>query len=198
MFLLPFSTSFKYSFLQGIYIMSYDRPLFPIPLKLRYKGVFDFKGVYELVYRWYRNRQFRFHERRYKDKTYTPLGNEIEANVWGEKEVTEFYKYHVTVDYHLWEAKEIPVIIKGKKVKRMRARIDIRLDGKVVCDWQNRYDRSNPFQNVILNFLIKTVLKYELEVKHVDPLDKDLHNLEEQIKKHLKIESDASGVEGFY
>jgi hypothetical protein len=175
--------------------MTVTRNVFPVELKIRYKGLFDWAGIYKLVYNWIVNRQFRFHEKRYKDKLDTPLGNELEVDVWGEKEVTEYYKYRMDVAYHLWESREIPVVINGKQTKLWQGRIEIKISGKVITDWQGHYKSGeNTVHKWMEMFLNKVVLKNEIEMKHIDPFDKDLHRLEAELKKLLKIEADASGV----
>ncbi|KYK26579.1 hypothetical protein AYK26_07400 [Euryarchaeota archaeon SM23-78] len=175
--------------------MTQEYGVFPVPLKIRYKGLFDWGELYRFVCEWFKKRQFRFHEQRYKDKIDTPLGNELEVNVWGEKEVTEYYKYRVDVYYHLWEVKEIPVMIDGKQVKRTRGRIHIELKAIVKTDWQERYKSDeNIIHKLMEKFLNDVVLKYEREVKHIDVLDKDLHRLEADIKKFLKMETHPSSV----
>ena len=168
--------------------------IFPAGLKIRHKGLFDWGGIYRLVHQWMEKRHFRFHEKRYKDKIDTPLGNEIEVDVWGEKEVTEYLKYKVAVAYHIWEGKEVPVIIDGKKVMRMRGRIHININGEIITDWQGRYAKGGTIHKWMEKFLNDVVLKHEILFKHVDPLDKDLHRLNAEIKKLLKMESHASGV----
>ena len=171
------------------------KDVFDAPLKIRYKGYFDWGGLYTLVYKWIIGRQFRFHEKRYKDKLDTALGNELEVNVWGEKEVSEYYKYKVSVDYHMWESKEVPLVLNGKQTKMWLGRIDIRISGTVITDWQKRYKSDeNKLHKGLEMFLNKVVLKNEIDMKHIDPFDKDLHRLEAEIKKFLRIEADASGV----
>ncbi|HHE36366.1 MAG TPA: hypothetical protein ENL16_00955 [Candidatus Woesearchaeota archaeon] len=167
--------------------------VFGAPLKIRYSGFFDWGGLYRLVWDWLQKRQFRVHEKRYKDKPDTPLGSEIEVDVTGEREVTEYYKYKVAVSYHLWESKEVPVIIKGKQGRRMRGRIHISIEGEVITDWQGRF-KKNGLYKAMGEFLDKVILKYDRNIKYIDPLDKDLHRLEAEIKKFLKMETQASSV----
>jgi len=169
-----------------------------MPLKIRYKGLFDWGGLYRFVWNWLLKRQYRVHAKRYKDKVSTPLGNELEVDVWGEREVTEYYKYRIDVYYHLWESKDIPVIIEGKQVIRRGGRIHIELNAVITTDWQKRYrSDQNILQRLMENFLNDVVFKYDREMKHIDPLDKDLHNFESEIKKFLKIEAEESGVHHF-
>ncbi len=172
-----------------------SKSVFPDPLKIRYKGYFDWPGVYKFVWKWLLDRQFRVHEKRYKDKVENAFGNELEVDVWGEKEVTEYYKYRVDIAYHLWESKEVPVTINGKQTKTWLGRIEIKIRGTVFTDWQKRYDRDNNKTHKFMeDFLNKVVLKYEIEMRHVDPLDKDLHALEGKIKKIFKMETDPISV----
>lgn len=175
--------------------MTVKRDVFPVPLKIRYKGLFDWTGVYRYVHEWMVKHQFRFYEKRYKDKLDTPLGNELEVDVYGEKEVSEYYAYYVEVNYHLWESREVPVVINGRQTKLWQGRVHIQISGKVITDWQKRYKGDNKTHKFMETFLNKVILKNEIEMKHVDPLDKDLHRLEADLKKLLKIEADASGVE---
>jgi len=173
--------------------MTDKKDVFPAPLKVRFKGLFDWGGLYRLVWKWMQNRQFRVHEKRYKDKIDTALGNELEVDVWGEKEITEYYQYVIEVSYHLWESKEVPVIENGKQVMRMQGRMQVNIKGSVITDWQGRYKGSTT-NKLMETFLNKVILKNELEMKHIDPFDKDMHRLESEIKKFLKIEADPSGV----
>ncbi len=175
--------------------MTVKRDVFPVPLKIRYKGLFDWTGVYRYVNQWLVQHQYRFYEKRYKDKLDTALGNELEVDVYGEREVSEYYAYYVEVNYHLWESREVPVVINGQQTKLWQGRVHIQISGKVITDWQKRYKGDNKTHKFMETFLNKVILKNEIEMKHIDPLDKDLHRLEADLKKLLKIEADASGVE---
>lgn len=168
--------------------------IFPAPLKIRYKGDFDWAGLYRLIWNWLLKKHFRVHEKRYKDKLDTAKGNELEVEVWGEKELTEYYKYKAFIEYHLWESKEVPVVVDGKQTKIMRGRIDIKINADLITDWQGRYKSDNMIHKLMEKFLNEVAFKYDITIKYTGPLDKDLHRLEAEIKKFLKMEAHASGV----
>ncbi|MFH0869775.1 MAG: hypothetical protein V1866_01820 [archaeon] len=156
-------------------------------IKIRVKGLFDFEGVYKLIADWIINsRQMEFHETRYKDKVETAFGNELKIETMGERRVSEFIKYYIYVKYELWEAKEVKVVIDGKPVKRMQGRMHIEIKGDIVADWQNRFKKYPK----LMGFLIKTVFKNELEVKHADPLEHDMHAFAAKIKRFLNIDAE--------
>lgn len=167
--------------------------VFPVPLKIRYKGLYDLEAIYRAVYNWAVKRGFRYHETRYKNKAQNVRGNELKLKVWGEKEVTEYYKYQFNIYYHAWESKEVPVIVDGKQKMMMKGRIFIQINGQVITDWQERY-KGTKVREFMQKFLNDIVLKYDIGIKHIDPFDKDLHRLEAEIKKLLKVEAQASGV----
>jgi len=156
-------------------------------IKIRAKGLFDFEGVYKLISDWLiSSRQMEFHETRYKDKIDTALGNEIEIEIYADRRVSEFIKYRIDIKYHLWESKEVKVVIDGQSVKRMQGRMDINISGKVLVDWQDRFKKYPK----LFGFLIKTVFKNELEVKHADPLEHDMHDFAARIKRFLNIDAE--------
>ncbi len=157
-------------------------------LKVRYKGVFDFAGLMRMINKWILERHFAYHETRYKDKIDTALGNELEVDVYGEKKVTEYYQYFIDVNYHLWETKDVQVVENGKQVKRSQGRIDVQINGRVVTDWQKKYKDHPLMQKFLDNFLLKS----DREFKHIDPFDRQLHNLNQEIKRFLKIESEGN------
>jgi len=158
------------------------------PLKIRYKGVFDFEGVYKYVHDWIVRYGYRFHEKNYKDKLDTALGSETEVEIWGEKEVTEYYRHKIAVSFHTWETKDVMVTENGKQVKRSRGRIEIKINGSLVTDWQGKYKGSS-VKKYMEKFMNDVVLKYDILIKHFTPMDEDFHKLGNEIGKLLKIES---------
>jgi hypothetical protein len=157
-------------------------------LKIRFKGVYDFEGAYRYVHDWLKRRAYRFHEKKYKDKPDTALGSETEIDLYGEKEVSEYYQYLVEVSFHTWETKDVMVNEGGKQARRSRGRVEIQISGNVITDWQKRYSGTK-VKEMMGKFLDKVVLKYETILKHVAPLDAELHQLEKELKQVLKIEA---------
>jgi hypothetical protein len=157
-------------------------------IKLRYKGVYDMKGVLRILYNWYIINRYDYHEDLYKDKLDTPLGNEIEIKMKGEKKVSEYLKYVVKFYTHQWEAKDVVVKVGDKEVKMMTGRLEIKMEGRVVSDWQNRFKAGTIWEKA-QKFMEKVVLRKEIEFKHIDPMEKELHALSGEIKRFLKMES---------
>ncbi|MBN2142653.1 hypothetical protein JW711_04960 [Candidatus Woesearchaeota archaeon] len=163
--------------------------VFGAPLKIRHKGVYDMKALLAFVYQWYMDNQYIYHEKRYKDKTETALGNEIEIETYGERKVNEYFKYFIEINTHQWESRDIKIKVDGKEMTVVQGRIEVQINGKVITDWQGRF--KTPFWITMQKWMEKVILKKEIEFKHIDPIDKQLHDLAQEIKNYLKIESSS-------
>lgn len=164
-------------------------PVFGAPLRIRYKGFFDFDAIYQFMIGWYARRKFTMQETLYKDKTQTPAGNELELKTHGKRKVTEFIRYKVSIEYHLWEFKKEEVVINGEKKMMTRGRIEININGEVEPDWQGRYN-GKTWINKWMGKLLWHLKENEILMEWVDPLDKDLHALNAQMKKLLTSEAE--------
>ncbi|MBN1792681.1 hypothetical protein JW826_03280 [Candidatus Woesearchaeota archaeon] len=162
--------------------------VFPSPLKIRHKGDYDIKGLFQLFHKWYSDNQYEYHEGLYKDKVETALGNEIEVKMKGSRRVSEYYKYEVSIQTHEWEAKDMVVKVDGQDKEIRRGRIHIEVNGKVITDWQGKFKEGTIWEKG-QKWMENHVIKKDIEFKHIDPLDKQLHEFVGEIKRFLKIES---------
>ena len=164
-------------------VQYFDRQLF-----IRYKGLYDFDGLYKFMAEWFRTQNYRWYETRYKNKLYTPMGNEFEVNWEAEKEVTEFVKYIIKIHFHTFDAKEVEVNIDGKPQKRMTGRIQIGFDCFIILDWQDRYTGSK-FKEVLYSAYVNILSKWDLEAAHYDPCAYQMMDLMTRMKKFIGIQT---------
>ena len=153
---------------------------------VRYKGIFDYAGLYRLVQTWLRDKEFEFHEKKYKEKPFH-IGPETEVTWYAEKRVTGTIKCYVDIFFHLYDSVKTEVIIDGKKKEMVKGRISIDLWGRVVFDYSEEFERSN-LAKKIEHFLRTTVLRKEILFKYLDPFDYELLDLETEIRKFLGME----------
>ncbi len=158
----------------------------PVPRIVKFKGLFDFNKLYNFVQKWMRDRQYEFHEKKYKQKPliYFP---EHEITWWAEKKLTAYIMYRIDVYIHLYEAERKEVEVEGKKKEMMEARMIIEINGTVVTDFSGEFERSG-FSKKIEQFLNRRILHQEILLKYLDPFDYELYALENDIKKVLGME----------
>jgi len=153
---------------------------------IKYRGLFDFAGMYRFIQKWMKKRHYEFHETKYKQKplVYFP---EHEIKFWGEKKLTDYMMYRIDIFIHLYEAEKKEVEVDGKKKEMMDTRMIIEIDGDVITDYSEEFERTS-FTKKIESFLNKRVLYQEILLKYLDPFDYELYDLETDIKKFLKME----------
>lgn len=157
-------------------------------LILRYKGVYDFEGLYKLLISWFNDMDYRYIEAVYKDKSDTPFGNEVEWKMVPDKEVTDFVKYKLGIYVHLWDVKEFEAERHGKKVKLCDGRVKVVIERATVeFDYQN-YFNSKRLEG-LRNFMISKMFKKHYELNYIDPLEKEMLDLQAKIKAHLGMVS---------
>ncbi|GIU69510.1 MAG: hypothetical protein KatS3mg002_0746 [Candidatus Woesearchaeota archaeon] len=162
------------------------------PIMIRYTGVFDFEGLYRMMHAWLINKRFIFHENRYRDKVFTPFGNELEIEWVAEKKVTEYVMEYIEVKFHLWDFSEVEVIKEGKKMKMTKSRLEIRLDAKLELDYTKKFADAGPIAKKLGAFYQNKVIYWEWRIKYADSLTYNLYDLHHKIKKYLGLYSDSN------
>jgi len=152
---------------------------------IRYKGVFDFEGLYRMMHAWIINKRFLFHEGRYKDKVSTPFGNELEIEWWAEKKVTEYIKEYIVITFHLWDFSEVEIIKDGKKMKMTKSRMEIVMDCELEMDYTKKFQDKGVFAQKLGEFYQNKVLYWEWRIKYADALTYQLYDLHAKVKKYL-------------
>lgn len=159
------------------------------PMLIRHKGVFDFEGLYRMMHAWIINKRFLFHEGRYKDKVYTPFGNELEIEWEAEKKVTEYIREWIVVKFHLWDFSEVEVIKEGKKVKMTKSRMEIKFDCELEMDYTKKFQGAGKLAQQLGSFYQNKVMYWEWRIKYADALTYSLYDLHQKAKKYLEYES---------
>ncbi|MFH1401258.1 MAG: hypothetical protein ABIH41_07115 [Nanoarchaeota archaeon] len=152
-------------------------------LFIKYTGLFDFEGLYRMMQAWFIRQRYEWHETRYKDKSDTPLGNEVEIDWKNWKRVTPYIKYHFEVQFHLWSAKEVEVDDGDLKRKLYKARMLIKLDTQTEMDWNNIFAKGRAGK--LLGKLYWETHRREIELRYVDQLEYQTYDLHTEIKKYL-------------
>jgi len=163
-----------------------------MPLFIRYKGVFDFEGMYRMMHAWLINKRFLFYEDLYKDKVSTPFGNELEIKWRAEKKVSEYVKEYVYIYFHLWDFSEVEVIKEGKKQKMTKSRMEIKFEAKLELDYTKKFAKGSPFAQKLGSFYLNKVIYWEWRIKYADSLTYQLYDLHARVKKYLDLISDTN------
>ena len=155
---------------------------------IRYRGLFDWDGLYLAIAEWFKRYRYFLHEEMYKHKVPSPRGAEQELHWYADVEVNEYYKYRITVDFHLWDMTEVEVIRDGKKKLLTNARLQIKLVGILYVDWQHKFEK-NRFTLALRNFYNTCIIRRTLESIHADIVYYRMWDLHAYIKKYLDMQT---------
>ena len=66
-------------------------------MRLKYRGIFDFAGLYQMIADWFAEKHYFLDEPLYKHKVPFPSGAEQEIKLQGWKKVDEFIRYNIKI-----------------------------------------------------------------------------------------------------
>jgi len=162
---------------------------------IRYNGLFDFDGLYQLMTDWCKNYGYLWREKFYKHKIPSAKGAEQEMSWILEKEVTEYIEYIFDIYIHVWELSEVEVSSGLGKKPLSSGRIEIIIRPILGWDWQKKFGGSR-----FAKWLGKTYEKIyskDLESHWGDQLHYRALNLQNLIKKFLDMQSKKHEYKGY-
>src|SRR3989338_4919334 len=163
---------------------------------IRYRGLFDFNGLYNSMADWFKHYRFILHEEMYKHKVPSPLGAEQELYWYAEQEVTEFVKFRIDVDFHLWDMTEIEVVKDGKKKLLTNARIEIKLKPILTFDWQDRFEKTK-LTRALRNLYIGVIYRREASGIWTDMIEYRTIGWQAHIKQYLDLQTKWHAYAGY-
>jgi hypothetical protein len=155
---------------------------------LRYKGVFDYQGLYRLIRKWYEERGYTFMEKKYSHKI-RMLGTELETGMNCYRDMDAFTRFWIDTFLRVWDSHEMEVIKNGKKKKVIKGRMLVEISMKVEFDYTNKYETSKLTRWIRDNIVIKILFWQELETPLGDKLWYNANKLQQTIKQFLDMES---------
>lgn len=158
------------------------------PIILRYRGLFDWDGLYLAIADWLKRYRYILHEETYKHKVPSPMGAEQELRWFADIEVNDYIKFRITLDFHLWDMTEVEVVRDGKKKLLTNARMQIEMRGTIWADWQDKFEKNN-FTRALRSFYHNYVIRRDLDSVYGDMLIYRMSNLHAYIKKLLDMQT---------
>ena len=163
---------------------------------IRYKGLFDFDGLYNLMVQWMKSRRYWFHETKYKHKVPSPKGAEQEMTFEGNKKITDYMMYDLKVDIHIWEMTEVEVVHKGVKKNLTNGRMEIIFMGYLTTDFAKRWTGNKLFE-LISHFYEQYIAKEEIESIYWDTIHYKTQHFVNVVKEFLDMEAKGYEYAGY-
>ncbi|MEK6928785.1 MAG: hypothetical protein AABW65_02430 [Nanoarchaeota archaeon] len=153
--------------------------------KLENLGIFDFQGLYKFAHYWLKDEEgYGVTEEKYSEKV---SGNAREISVkWkATKEVTDYFKIELSLEFEAKEMAEVEVEIDGEKKRMNKGKISIEIKGNLIKDHKNRWENGN-FYIALRDIYDKYIIP-----GRIDELGKkvtsDVTSLKEEAKAFLEL-----------
>lgn len=154
-------------------------------IKIKRKGVFNLSGLYEMMEDWldFNGLSDNLKETEYIEKT-TPGGKEIAISWETYFDVNSYVRFKIKITFNVIGLIEVELQKGHKKVKRNKGTVEIKIEGKVVYDPEDKYKKNIitfPFM-----WFYELKMKNRLEGYKLE-LYKKLYTLQKEIKIYLDM-----------
>lgn len=147
---------------------------------IRYKGEFDYHGLYTLMKDFFTSRGYDWYESKYKDK-----GDEAEFKWNVEKKYDDHHTVIFKLEAHMWEYKKIESVVHGKRITKVSARIQIVINGEAKTNLDKIYGKNSGKINNLLKSIHKKIVQREQD-EHWDVIQLSLqHDFIDTVKTFL-------------
>lgn len=155
---------------------------FPV-IYIKHKGNFDFNKLMQDIKSWYDENEYKFHAPKHKHRV-----DEEECKLYGERKVTGYIKFYITVEFRIWDFKAVEVIKDGEKVQTNYGRISLEVIPSYDLDYEKRFG-NNKVLKAVKEFYHKYIIKRKIEDYWEDELLLQASNLIQVIKSSLEYEA---------
>jgi len=147
-----------------------------ITRRFTYEGLLNYKELFRIMDFWLRDKFYDKHEKR-SEEYQTPTGKQIDFEFTPWKKVTDYYKINIKIEGLITNLKEVEVEKNGQKVKMHHGRVNIKITGYLVVDYEPRWSiKGRPLLYFIRTlydqyiYAMMTRKYYKMVIDHVNSL----------------------------
>lgn len=154
--------------------------------KVTYTGVFNFKDLYNFIYRWMNDNRYPFVvEKTYNEKI-KPEGKEIEI-VWEcRKKVSDYFRFYLKLNWLVRGLTNVEAQQGDIKISTNKGMFEVRITGYLEKDYEHRWEITGVakfLRGIYDRYIIKSrVESYEQKILE------EVDELVAQAKSYLEME----------
>jgi len=138
---------------------------------------------------WFLKNEFdKFDINQYVQKYPTPTGTEHEMTMGGEKKVSDYVKFHISIFMRVYNMRDIEIVQEGKKMKLQEGQVQIEIKPKLQLDYQRIFEGKGAWGKFLMylgEFYRKYIIKYKISDYWEDMLFEKAVILADTIKDAL-------------
>jgi hypothetical protein len=154
--------------------------------KMKYDGILTFSKFYQFAYDFLRDEiGLLVSEGKYKEKLAGDAKN-LEIVWTGVKEVTDYFKFQIKVEFKIIGLTNIELTEDGKKIKTNKGSVEMKVQGILLKDYKSKFEK-NGFQKFLRGIYEKAVI-----YSRIDQMEENLiiecEKFLSQVKAYLDLE----------
>jgi hypothetical protein len=153
--------------------------------KVKYNGYFDFKEVYQFVYRWLNEEDYDVEETKYVEEVNGDF-KKVEILWKASKKVSDYFKSELKLAWRVLGLTSAEIEKDGRKIKTNKGSFEVKITGTLIRDYRGAWD-ATPFTKFLRGIYDKYVIEGTMD-KHETKVFGDVNTLAEEIKAFLTIE----------
>ncbi len=153
---------------------------------MKYGGIFSFKDYYKFCYDWLAEETgLDLAEEEYVEKIKGDI-KDIDIKWSGTREVTDYFKFEIKVEYEIRALKDVQITEGNKKVKTNDGQVKLKVKGNLIRDYEGKFETTafNKFLRSIYEKWVITARINQFEEK----LFGDCDDFLQQAKAYLALE----------
>jgi len=124
---------------------------------IKHSGIFNFREFYIYCHDWLEDEAgLGIMEKKYAEKVVGDA-KEIDVEWAGDKNLTDYFRFDVSVKFRIRPIKKVQITRDGKKIDTNEGSIEVKIKGFLVRDYQGKYD-STAFRKFLRGIYEKWII----------------------------------------
>lgn len=153
--------------------------------KVKQTDIFDFKEMYNFLYKWLVDEGYKVVEKNYSEKV-TANGKELDIEWEAKKKVSDYFRFVIKPKWKILGMTSVEVERNGKKVSMNKGKVEIKVGAVLEKDYEARWE-NNPFFKFLRDVYNRYIIRARVE-EYERKLFKEADEFLAQMKSFLALE----------
>lgn len=128
---------------------------------IKHKGFWNFSDFYSFCFDFLKDKEYTVKEKSYTEKL-SGAGKEILIEWDAEKKVTDYFKNHVSVKWHVTQLKDAEIERDGKKESTNKGDLKITIEAALEKDYEDRWE-NKPIWKILRGIYEKYIIRTTID-----------------------------------
>jgi hypothetical protein len=152
--------------------------------EIEYSGLFDLGAFIKILDLWFKERGYMKRETKNYEEVYEDF-RQVTIEMWPYRKVSDNIRFEMRLFMVFSKLKEAEIEKEGKKIRLLNGKAAIFMDGYMITDWENKWDRTPfyYFMRVMFDRYIHRDYISQSKAKFME----DISTVEDEMKSYLNM-----------